>query len=764
MQGLNDLQLEGGSRTAEPVVYRISYAKKTVIYNQEDEEFVANFIAFMKGREKTNVGVIAVYADALARLSHACPGFSGRLDAPQLDEVALRIDPRGLVHGALVRARQFRADAPHHEDQAIIDFIANSHVSRCTSAVRKFSAWLRCNDLPPISGRIAALDNDMGRYLADARLKGERLERGIRALRNAMKSSESLRNAMKSSESLRNAMKSSELYEEDAALASTFADHARLDYAERTTYIYKGAIEAFSRWLKKNNLPPIYGRLGPDEIDRLRKDLERCRWEGVKSTQRSKQAIDALVRMGLGQQEKSVQRAGSPPPFSNASSRSWPDWDEGGPPSTNQPYGHGGFGTPESDFFTGLPWEQPQTPGRGAGVWEAYNRPQESGSTYAGLSSLRYAGPYGNREFDPNTPQSVVGPAQPSGWGAGVEEAYNRPQESSSTYAGLSSLVYGVAYGNREFDPDTPQSVVGPSHVADPEIVEVDNYPSPQAPISGVAQRLAEEDSWLHDIDFYHYSQVLAQELHGQHNAHLLGFIDPQQVRLLTEGTPRQQEAVRERIAGPQILFLPVNVGDLHWSLLVVNRGTRQAFHYDSAVPPQHAHRATNTPQFQQAARVATALGVGTPMGMPTALQPDNNTCGDHVLYGMETLARRVISEEVFRHPGMDLSTIEPDRQHVINVLTQAERFRAEIAQPRQVPGGSDLPAPGAYPDLSYHVGGNWQHGNQRASPLVMNIMENHGLMPSPYVPQTYMLIHDQRYMATLHGNEVWLTQTLNLG
>ncbi|MGF6971656.1 hypothetical protein QFZ94_000083 [Paraburkholderia sp. JPY465] len=746
MQGLNDLQLERGSWTAEPVVYHISYAKKTVIYNQEDKEFVANFLAFLKRQGQTNDGAIAEYADALARLSHACPGFSGRLDAPQLDEVALRIDPRGLVHGALVRARQFRADAPHHEDQAIIDWVANSHESYCASAVRKFSAWLRCNDLPPISGRIAALDNDMGRYLADARSKKRaRLERGIRALRNAIKSPD--------------------LYEEDNALASTFGDRApAYEYTERTTAVYKTAIRAFSRWLRKNNLPPINGRLGPDKIDGLREDLERCRAEEAKSMQLSKQAIGALERMGLGW-GKSAQHAGSAHPFSNASSHSWPDWDEGGPSSTNQPYGHEGFGNaPESDFFKGLPWEQPQTPGWGAGVWEAYNRLQESGSTYAGLSSLRYAGPYGNREFDPNTPQSVVGPAQPSGWGAGVEEAYNRPQESSSTYAGLSSLVYGVAYGNREFDPDTPQSVVGPSHVADPEIVEVDNYPSPQAPISGVAQRLAEEDSWLHDIDFYHYSQVLAQELHGQHNAHLLGFIDPQQVRLLTEGTPRQQEAVRERIAGPQILFLPVNVGDLHWSLLVVNRGTRQAFHYDSAVPPQHAHRATNTPQFQQAARVATALGVGTPMGMPTALQPDNNTCGDHVLYGMETLARRVISEEVFRHPGMDLSTIEPDRQHVINVLTQAERFRAEIAQPRQVPGGSDLPAPGAYPDLSYHVGGNWQHGNQRASPLVMNIMENHGLMPSPYVPQTYMLIHGQRYMATLHGNEVWLTQTLNLG
>ncbi|RWA46773.1 hypothetical protein AU476_35410 [Cupriavidus sp. UYMSc13B] len=70
-------------------------------------------------------------------------------------------------------------------------------------------------------------------------------------------------------------------------------------------------------------------------------------------------------------------------------------------------------------------------------------------------------------------------------------EGYDRPQESDSIFADLSSLGYGEPYGNREFDPNTPQSVVRPSHVAGPEITDVDSYPSSSsAPTVSVAQRL----------------------------------------------------------------------------------------------------------------------------------------------------------------------------------------------------------------------------------------------------------------------------------
>ncbi|RWA49656.1 hypothetical protein AU476_29900 [Cupriavidus sp. UYMSc13B] len=273
-------------------------------------------------------------------------------------------------------------------------------------------------------------------------------------------------------------------------------------------------------------------------------------------------------------------------------------------------------------------------------------------------------------------------------------------------------------------------------------------------------------NSWLHDIDFYNYSQVLAQQLQGQVRADWLGFIDPQQVHLLIEGNERQRRDVLRHITGPgspRILFLPVNMAESHWSLLVVDQHTPQAWHYDSKIRPERAHLATYTAQFERARRVVEALDLRAPISStPISLQPDDNTCGDHVLRGMETLALRVISGDAFAPEGMDLSHIRPDRQHIIDVLTGFEQFQANIAQPqppRQVPGGGDQPAPGPYPDISYYAGDDWQHGNQRASPMLINVLENEGLMPSPYVPQTYMNIHGQRYMATLYGKEVWLTR-----
>ncbi|UIF89092.1 hypothetical protein KAF44_28495 (plasmid) [Cupriavidus necator] len=263
-------------------------------------------------------------------------------------------------------------------------------------------------------------------------------------------------------------------------------------------------------------------------------------------------------------------------------------------------------------------------------------------------------------------------------------EGDNRPQESGSTFADLSSLGYGVPYGSREFDPNTPQSVVGPSHPAGPEIVDVDSY-TRQAASVRVAQRLA-DDPWLWDHDLVTYTNVLAQQLFGQPGAQWLNFVDPQQVRLLTDGTPQQQSEVLTHIAGPDsppILFLPVNVGDRHWSLLVVNRHTAQSFHYDSAISPDDAPFVTNTAQFQRAAQVAAVLGAGAPAGMPIPQQADGYSCGDHVLGGIEALAHRVISGEYFQPDGMDLRNIRPDRQRILAVLTQAEQFGAAIAQPQ---------------------------------------------------------------------------------
>ncbi|MGF6292659.1 Ulp1 family isopeptidase [Paraburkholderia youngii] len=267
-----------------------------------------------------------------------------------------------------------------------------------------------------------------------------------------------------------------------------------------------------------------------------------------------------------------------------------------------------------------------------------------------------------------------------------------QPAASGSTFAGLSSLGYGLPYGSRAFDPDTPQSVVGPSHPAGPETVDVDSYTRQAANVS-FAQRLA-ADPWLWDNDLVTYTDVLAQQWLGQPGAQWLNFVDPQQVRLLVDGTPQQQSEVLAHITGPDsppILFLPVNEGNRHWSLLVVNRHTAQSFHYDSGIPPDGAPFITNTAQFQRAAQVAAVLGAGGPAGMPIPKQADGYSCGDHVLGGIEELARRVITGEFFQPDGMKLGNIRPDRQRILAVLTQAEQFGAAIFPGPPLPSGDSV-------------------------------------------------------------------------
>ena len=222
--------------------------------------------------------------------------------------------------------------------------------------------------------------------------------------------------------------------------------------------------------------------------------------------------------------------------------------------------------------------------------------------------------------------------------------------------------------------PETPQggrdrSRVPPSDLAH-EIVDVDNYPSPPAATVGVAQS-GDANRWLGDNDFVNYTQMLAELLRGQPRAEQLHFVDPLEVQLLLNGDEAQRNAARHRLTDPNtppILFLPVNNNNIHWSLLVANRETGQAFHYDSMASPFPS-------QISVAGQVADALGVREPIETPMAKQTDTYSCGDHVLTGIEVLAHRVVRGEAFQDGGMNLSTIQPNRVHIINILTRVEQF-----------------------------------------------------------------------------------------
>ncbi len=292
------------------------------------------------------------------------------------------------------------------------------------------------------------------------------------------------------------------------------------------------------------------------------------------------------------------------------------------------------------------------------------------------------------REFDLNTPQQIEQP----GW-----QGATPAQSTDSTFDGLSSMSH---YG-REFDLNTPreeqlwstdgdygtQAPVGRSATPamSPERIDVDNLPSPQdVPDSELPPATA--TSWLLDGHLRAYTDDLARRLRGQPNAHLLHFADSQVVTMLSSTDPDQQARARRLLVGddvPPIVFLPINQRDTHWSLLVVDRRNKDAvatYHYDSMAQMQQQQR-----YLGQMAVYHLDLDYQQIHEMPTAIQRDGYSCGDHVLTGIEMLAHRVIDGTFDDADGRDLRGITPDRGLIRGRLAQAEQAPAESSV-RQAP------------------------------------------------------------------------------
>lgn len=313
-------------------------------------------------------------------------------------------------------------------------------------------------------------------------------------------------------------------------------------------------------------------------------------------------------------------------------------------------------------------------------AWPA--RPEASSSTFDDLESLDSRRNYSYREFDLNTPQEIEQP----GW------QYATPAQSTdSTFGGLSSMSH---YG-REFDLNTPQEEEEPwdygtqtpvGHSAmSPERIDVDNLPSPQDVADPELPQVT-DTSWLLDGHLRAYTDDLARRLRGQPNAHLLHFADSQVVTMLSSADPEQQARALRLLVGddvPPIVFLPINQPNAHWSLLVVDRRNKDAvaaYHYDSMAQTQPQQR-----YLADMAAYHLGLDYEQTHEMRTAIQPDGYSCGDHVLTGIEVLARRVVDGTFDYAGGRDLSDIEPDRDLIRDRLAQAEQAPAERSV-RQVP------------------------------------------------------------------------------
>ncbi len=302
-------------------------------------------------------------------------------------------------------------------------------------------------------------------------------------------------------------------------------------------------------------------------------------------------------------------------------------------------------------------------------------------------------------------------PAQPAG--ASLRPGvWDMPQSSPQRSATDSAWNSIEPLSGALFDLNTPdEEVTGPARSSDtdkatvstPQIIDLENdqvgQKRKEASRQTAAQRLS-GNGWLGDDDLMHCTRMAVQgivEAMGPGMARQryerlnqrLAIADAAQVSLLTGDDPVRRARVLSHLDAPVVL-LPVNNANSHWSLLVVNRAERQAYHYDSMVAPDEARNATDTPQFARSLEVANALGVNEVLGRPTARQRDLHSCGDHVLFGIQELTRRMVDSERpipwDRRDGAgqapwDLSAIQPSRPAIVEALTRYEAFAEATAQ-----------------------------------------------------------------------------------
>lgn len=310
-------------------------------------------------------------------------------------------------------------------------------------------------------------------------------------------------------------------------------------------------------------------------------------------------------------------------------------------------------------------------------------QPEPVDSAYSGLGSLSEG------RFDLNTPyDDVTGPAwspQPS-----TPQGPSFAAESSSAaWFDLNAQPHD-AWGHASPSRGAQSPVQAPTASGfHAEVTDLDNYPSPeqQRPL----RRELGPDTWLSDRDIFDYTHVIIQRIAEELGAggydaitRQINFADPQQVNLLTHGTPEQQAAVRSNFTAP-VALVPLHratrggLGD-HWSLLAVFPDAQMAFHFDSL-------GYQNSEQSALARQATAAMGVSAqPFAGDMAKQQDGHSCGDHVLAGIEALTRQIMQGDY----SMNLSAIEPNRQAIVEGLARYDEFAAQVhagqAQPQPHP------------------------------------------------------------------------------
>ncbi len=72
---------------------------------------------------------------------------------------------------------------------------------------------------------------------------------------------------------------------------------------------------------------------------------------------------------------------------------------------------------------------------------------------------------------------------------------------------------------------------------------------------------------------------------------------------------------------------------------------------------------------------------------------------------------------------------------------------------------------PPQVPELGELFGDSWRHGSREASPIVIDMLQNLGLLPSQDIPMTRFWIHGQPYTAeSLPGGHILLFHRPHIG
>ncbi|MES5485197.1 hypothetical protein QMZ05_20815 [Bradyrhizobium sp. INPA03-11B] len=170
-------------------------------------------------------------------------------------------------------ALHFEIDAAlisYFEKEANKGDLADDYVRRMANSLRRFSAWLRKAERPPMAGRLNHLDTDVHAHTNELGLYAQEVlsfERALARLRDVVAGAPVERRTAKPGDHLKARCA------EDERLISSFRG-APSPLQPNTVSDYAGVLRNFSDWLQEQNQKPMAGRLHDDTLTQHANDYK----------------------------------------------------------------------------------------------------------------------------------------------------------------------------------------------------------------------------------------------------------------------------------------------------------------------------------------------------------------------------------------------------------------------------------------------------------------------------------------------------------